>query len=308
MSRELVGQNEALDINAQVDRILRDLGDPGPPLSLRMVRELLDLDRQYYSKHDTSFLQDFSHRMKVGAKQFVARPALLIEVLTKANLSAFYLPDVKRILIDEDVPEKKHRWIEAHEILHGVIEWHSDFCFGDNQFTLNPQCDATIEAEANYGGGRLIFLGNRFTEEVRASDLNFKNIKRHAAEYSNSIQSTLWRSVEEQAPDQAVFGMVSIHPRHPEIGAKDYAKEPRFIRSKRFQQQFSNISPEEAYALLEKHARWSKVGPIVDAEDTLIDVDGNTFEFRIEAFSTKHALLTFGVCCRAKTVMVPAGS
>ena len=159
MSRELVGQYEAVDINAQVDRILRELGDPGPPLSLRLVREYLKLDRQYYSKHDTSFLQDLTHRVKVGAQQFAARPSLLLDVLRKANLSAFYLPDVKRILIDEDVPEKKHRWIEAHEILHGVIEWHADFCFGDNQFTLNPQCDATIEAEANYGGGRLIFLG-----------------------------------------------------------------------------------------------------------------------------------------------------
>lgn len=304
MSRELVGQHEALDINAQVDRILRDLGDPGPPLSLRLVRELLDLDRQYYSKHDTSFLEDLSHRFRVGAKQFAARPGLILDVLRKAKLSAFYLPDTKRILIDEDVPQKKHRWIEAHEILHSVIEWHGDFCFGDNQFTLNPQCDATIESEANYGGGRLIFLGSRFTEEVRASELNFKNIKRYAADYGNSIQSTLWRSVEEQAPGQAVFGMVSIHPRHPDVGARDYGERPRFIRSDRFRQQFPNITPDDAYALLEKHARGNRGGLVVNAQDALVDVNGNTFEFRIESFSTTYALLTFGVCCQQRNVIV----
>lgn len=304
MTRELVGQHEVHDINAQVDRILRDLGDPGPPLSLAVVRELLDLDRQYYSKQDPSFLQDLKHRVKVGAKQFAARPSLILDVVAKAKLSAFFLPDTKRILIDGDMPKKKHRWIEAHEILHGVIEWHNEFCFGDNRFTLNPQCDETIEAEANYGAGRLIFLGERFTEEVRSSELNFKNIKAYASDYGNSIQSTFWRAVEEQAPDQPVFGMVSIHPRHPEIGAKDFADDPRFIRSARFREQFPNVTPEGAYALLEKHARWNKVGPVVNALDTLVDVDGRTFEFRIESFSTKHALLTFGVCCEEQNAII----
>lgn len=93
MARELVGQHEIHDINTQVARILQDLGDPGPPLSLAVVRDLLDLDRQYYSKQDPSFLQDLKHRVKVGAKQFVARPSLILDAVAKAKLSAFYLPD-----------------------------------------------------------------------------------------------------------------------------------------------------------------------------------------------------------------------
>ena len=83
--------------------------------------------------------------------------------------------------------------------------------------------------------------------------------------------------IEEQSPDQAVFGMVSVHPRHPEIGAKDYGGKPRFIRSDRFRKQFPNVIPEEAYAMLEKHARWNKGGPVIDAQDSLVDIDGNTF-------------------------------
>lgn len=304
MSRELVGLLEARDINVQVDRLLRDLGNPEPPLSLELVRELLRLDLKYYSATNTTFLQDLTHRFRLGAKQVVARPGLLLDAIKKVNLSALYVPDTQRILIDEDVPEAKHRWIEAHEILHGLIEWHSDFLFGDNQLTLNPVCDAAIEAEANYGGGRLLFLGDRFGEESRSEAINFDNIRKHAKQYGNSIQSTLWRTVEEREPNRAIFGMVSIHPNHPSIGADEYGDGPRFIRSERFRKQFSNVTADQAYALLAKHARWNKGGPVVDTQDALVDVNGDMYEFRIEGFSNTHALLTYGICCGRHNIVI----
>jgi len=304
VSRELVGPHEAIDINNQVDRLLRDLGDPEPPLSLELVRELLNLDLKYYSATNTTFLQDLTHRFRLGAKQVVARPGLLLDVIKKVNLSALYVPDTKRMLIDEDVPDAKHRWIEAHEILHGLIDWHNEFLFGDNQLTLNPVCDATIEAEANYGGGRLLFLADRFGEESRSESLCFKNIRKHAKQYGNTIQSTLWRTVEERDPGQAVFGMVSVHPNHPNIGAADYGEAPRFIRSDRFRERFGGVTADQAYALLAKHAKWNKGGPVVDAQDALVDSNGDTYEFRIEGFSNTHALLTYGICCERRNVMV----
>ncbi len=304
MSRELVGPLEARDINAQVDRLLRDLGNPDPPLSLELVRELLRLDLKYYSATNTTFLQDLTHRFRLGTKQVVARPGLLLDAIKKVNLSALYIPDTKRILIDEDVPEAKHRWIEAHEILHGLIEWHSDFLFGDNQLTLNPSCDAVIEAEANYGGGRLLFLADRFGEESRSESLCFNNIRKHAKQYGNTIQSTLWRTVEEREPDRALFGMVSVHPHHPSIGGEEYGDSPRFIRSDRFREQFGNVTSDHVYKLLVKYARRNKGGPVVDAQDTLVDTNGDTYEFRIEGFSNTHALLTYGVCCDKRPVMV----
>lgn len=304
MSRELVGPLEARDINAQVDRLLRDLGNPEPPLSLELVRELLRLDLKYYSATNTTFLQDLKHRFRLGAKQVAARPGLLLDAIKKVNLSALYVPDTKRILIDEDVPEPKHRWIEAHEILHGLIEWHNDFLFGDNQLTLNPVCDATIEAEANYGGGRLLFLADRFGEESRSELLCFDNIRKHAKQFGNTIQSTLWRTVEEREPSRALFGMVSVHPHHPRVGGEEYGSAPRFIRSDRFREQFGNVTSDQVYELLVKHARWNKGGPVVDAQDTLVDANGDTYEFRIEGFSNTHALLTYGVCCDKRSVMV----
>jgi hypothetical protein len=40
------------DIDGQVAKVLRGLGQPEPPIDLRVVRDLLKLDRGYYSTTD----------------------------------------------------------------------------------------------------------------------------------------------------------------------------------------------------------------------------------------------------------------
>ena len=45
-----------VDIEGQVDKILRGLGYPEPPLNLDDVRALLKLDRQYYSTTNTGWV------------------------------------------------------------------------------------------------------------------------------------------------------------------------------------------------------------------------------------------------------------
>jgi len=67
----------AQDITVQVGKVLRRLGRPEPPLDLRDVRELLKLDRQFFSSTNTGPLQEFISKMKVGAKQIVMRARLL---------------------------------------------------------------------------------------------------------------------------------------------------------------------------------------------------------------------------------------
>ncbi|VAW75780.1 hypothetical protein MNBD_GAMMA12-1353 [hydrothermal vent metagenome] len=298
MPSEYVGDLETRDINEQIDRILKELGNPEPPLSLPQVRELLKLDIGYFSTTDPSALDEIKHRLTVAGKQLLARPGLIVDVFKNANLSALWVPDSKRILIDNDTPKLKHRWIEGHEISHGIIPWHGEFLFGDNLTTLNPVCDATIEAEANYGSGRLLFLGDKFGNEARDTELSFKSIKSFAKRYGNTITSTLWRMVEEREPERAVFGLISAHPYYPNIGIGNNVETKYFIRSNRFKEQFFNITPDDAYALIERHANLNERGAVVDAQDALIDVDGDTYEFRIESFSNSHTLLTYGVCER----------
>src|SRR5438105_9673504 len=98
MKNTVVGPKEKSELQAQVDKVLRGLGYPDPPLDLRSVRELLELDRSYYSSDDDSALSEFVSKVRIGAKQLFLRPALLLDVVRKADLSALWIPDRKRIL------------------------------------------------------------------------------------------------------------------------------------------------------------------------------------------------------------------
>jgi hypothetical protein len=310
MGDELVGDHERRDIHARITRVLTDLGNPEPPLSLPSVRELLRLDLKYYSTDNTTYVQELAHKLRVAGKQVLARPMILFDAIKKAKLCALWVPDSKRILIDETVPSLKHRWIEAHEIGHSIIPWHREFLFGDDEFTLDPDCHAMIEAEANYGAARLLFLQDKFGTEAREMELSFSSIKSLSTRYGNTITSTLWRIVEEREPEGAVFGMISAHPRHPEIGATEGRGGPirHFIRSAAFRKQFSNITPEDAFAVLRSKASWKKRGQIVDSTHAFTDVNGEEFEFRIESFSNGYALLTFGVAVKKRAVTARASS
>lgn len=292
---EGVGEHEASDIRALVTRVLNDLDSPEPPLSLDTVRELLKLDLKYYSTSNTSFLQDVAHRMKLAGKQVIDRPMLLLEAVQKAKLSALWVPDAKRILIDENVPNAKHRWIQGHEIGHSLIPWHHEFLFGDNEYTLTPACHAMVEAEANYLAGQLLFLQGKFVEEARDGALDFDALKKLAGRYGNTMTTTLWRMVEERDPSAAVFGLISAHPRHPSIGrGEDGSVVRHFIRSEAFRLRFATTTGEQCYALLAKHCGFAKGGPVLDASDLLIDVNGELSQFALRGFCNRHAVLTFG--------------
>ena len=54
MKRSFVDPRSADAIDRQVSKILKGLGDPEPPLILDDVRELLSLDRHYYSSRALS--------------------------------------------------------------------------------------------------------------------------------------------------------------------------------------------------------------------------------------------------------------
>lgn len=121
----------AQDIDGRIDRVLRGLGNPEPPLSLDQVRELLKLDRAFYTADDPTIVREVISRIRVATIQVAQRPMLLVDAIKKWSLQALYVPDRKRILLDASLPQKKHRWNEAHEIGHSLIPWHDDVMHGD---------------------------------------------------------------------------------------------------------------------------------------------------------------------------------
>lgn len=290
-----VGVHEQQDIDKQVARILRDLGNPDPPLNLRQVRDLLSVDIKYYSSADVGLFQEFAHRIKIANKQLTARPGLLLDVLKKANLAGLWLPDNRRIFIDESQPKPKHRWIEAHEITHSFVPWHAEFLLGDDELTLNPECHETIEAEANFGAGRLLFLGGRFALEARDLPDGFEAMKSLKARYGNTLTSTFWRYVEDRTPERPVFGLISRHPRHPSIGSGDNGEDVHyFIGSEAFRKRFSSTSASTVYAVVDRSATWKKAGPVFMSTEVLFDDNGQAQEFVFEGFCNSYYLLTYG--------------
>lgn len=121
VANRFLDERTAADIDGPIARMLRELGQPEPPLRLELVRDILKLDRQFYSSTDDSVLRETVHRLRVGTQQVIRRPSLLLDVVRKRELRALWVPDRRRILIDEELPSSKHRWGEAHEIGHSLI-------------------------------------------------------------------------------------------------------------------------------------------------------------------------------------------
>jgi hypothetical protein len=293
--KELVGEKEQADIEELVRRILRDLGNPEPPILLPHVRDLLSLDLKYYSSTDVGPIAEFAHRIRVAGKQIVANPRLLLDAVKKAKLSGLWLPDNRRILIDEEVPEPKHRWIEAHEITHSFVPWHAEFLLGDNESTLDPGCHAMIEAEANFGAGRLLFFGDRFAKEARDCKPEFSSIRSLQARYRNTLTTTFWRFVEDRDPSAACFGLISQHPHHRHIGAReDGHPVHHFVTSAGFRQKFPKTTRADVFAIVERQSSWRSKGPVIDAFDVLLDADGVPRKFKLDGFCNSYHLLTYG--------------
>ena len=298
MKNPVVGRLEQEDLKKQVAKVLRGLGNPEPPLNLLHVRELLKLDVRYYSSTNDSFLQETISRMKVAGKQILKRPSLLLDVVKKAKLSALWIPDHKRILIDQDSPKLKHRWYEGHEVGHSLAEWHGLYLFGDDKNSLGQACHEKLESEANFAAGQLLFLQDRFTTEANDNQASISTVLSLSKTFGNTIASTLWRFVEETHADKLMVGVVSQHPHHPKDDFDAAAPLKYLIESPQFRDQFGNVNVLELFADIKKYCSHNTRGPLGSRMLTLTDVNGANHLFRFESFFTGHDCLTLGVYVR----------
>lgn len=293
-------------INARVDRLLRELGRPPPPLRLEDVRELLSLDRDYFSGDDDSLARQTISHMKIAGKQFFLRPGLLLDAVRKFDLRALYLPDRKRILIDKTVPEKKHRWLEAHEIGHGILPWHSSMMFGDDDHTPTPACHEKLENEASYAGGQLLFLRDQFVSDARSLPATFASIKKLHTTYGNTITTTLWRYIEQINPALPIVGIISGHP-HPACRGEKFNPDAPcryFIQSPGFAAQFANVAEAALFAEITGYCGRQSGGRLGGDELTLTDDNGDEHLFLFETFFNRYEALTLGIHLRKVAVAV----
>ena len=284
------------DIDEQIAKILRGLGTPEPPLDLMIVRELLKLDRQFYSSDDDGLLRETLSKLKIAGVQVLKRPTLLRDAIRTLKLKALYLPDRKRILIDRTLPKLKHRWNQAHEIGHDIIPWHEGMMLGDTEQTLTPSCHEIMEAEANYAAGQLLFLAGRFRDEACDTAPTLANVRDLSGTFGNTITSTLWRYVEHGHGGRVLVALVSGHP-HP--GRRQTTFDPanpcRYcVQSPQFRARFSQLSERELFAAAASYAGAQRRGPLGEGELRLSDRNGTAHRFRFESFFNGYEALTLG--------------
>ena len=289
-------------IDKQVEKVLRGLGNPKPPLDLKQVRDLLRLDEQFYSTSRDSFLREKISRIKVGTKLVLNDPMILLTAIKKLDLKALYIPERKVILLDETVPTLKLRWNEAHEVGHSLLDWHQEMMLGDDKITLNRDCHDCLENEANFAAGRLLFLRDRFTDECLSIQPSLANVKTLGKSFGNTITSTLWRTVESLA--SPAIGIVSGHPKYR--SAEDGPPWKYFVRSPSFERQFSRISPEAVFEEVRGYCSYVRSGPLGAAEVAFHDDNGTRHIFAFETMHNSYDSLTLGVQLRAHAVIVGA--
>ncbi len=290
------------DIERRVARVLKDLGNPEPPLRLELVREVLKLDLRYYTKDDPGALDEMAHRLKVAGKQVIRRPTLILDVVKKLDLRALYLPDSKRILVDSELPAPKQRWSEAHEVGHDLAPWHHEMMLGDNRLTLSPACHAKLENEANYAAGRLLFLQDRFDKELRSGKASVKRIQDMAKAFGNTITTTLWRSVEHLLIP--AVGLITSHPTRSLPNAENGDRVRYFIRSRAFEERFSNIHEDQLFTKVIAYCTYRTRGPLGDSELVLLDDNETKHVFSFETFFNGYDALTLGTYMHAKNKVV----
>lgn len=291
-----LGHRTVSDIDGQIAKVLRGLGNPEPPLDLRIVRELLKLDRGYYSTTEDSLLRETFSRLKVMGKQVLMRPTLLGDAVRSLGLKALYLPDQKRILLDKDLPFLKHRWNEAHEIGHDLIPWHAGMMLGDTEQTLTPACHEKMEAEANYAAGQLLFLGRRFEAEATASPPNINLVKALSKSFGNTVTSTLWRFVEEAHGGRPMVALVTGHP-HPSKRKPgfDPSNPCRYcVESLPFRERFGEIPEPQLFKLIVGYSGAQRGGCLGRDQVILPDRNGDGHIFEFETFFNGHEALTLG--------------
>jgi hypothetical protein len=288
MRNKILDVRTARDIDAVIAKILKGLGNPEPPLNLDDVRALQKLDRQYYSSVEDGALREYISKAYIGAKQVFLRPTLILDIVRKRSLKALYLPDRKRILIDSSEPKLKWRWNESHEIIHDGVPWHQEAMFGDTEITLSPSCHEQIEAEANFGAGRLLFFQNHLREFISLSTPNFALVQAIKEHYGNTLTSSLWRLVE--ALDIPALGMVGCPPWEALAAGAEPCRY--FIRSVKFIEQFANVTEQNACSLLKSCSSRRRGGPIADDDVVLVDDCGQKHVFHLDSFYNRHEVLT----------------
>jgi hypothetical protein len=281
-----VDNSSAKEIDKVATRVLREAGISHPPVRVEDLLEHLKVHREFYSLEDPTLLQRLQHKVRVKGVQ-------LVNIIKKIRLSAVWLPDEQRILVDDDLPSPKKEWASFHDVTHSVLEWHRPYFLGDTAQTLDPDFQETLEAEANYGASHLMFCGNLFTRDALDSLPAWASVVGLKGKYRTSLVTTLRRYVEH-GHDLPLAMMVSTPWWKPKP-ADQQSRCRHFVVSPRFSREIGPCIPEALLMEVDDHTQMRSGGIVGEFDLCISDADGQYHEFRAQSFFNRHYVLTLFV-------------
>lgn len=278
----MIDNDTVREIDKSVMRVLKDAGIRQPPIRVEPLLEHLDVDRGFYDLNDPSLLRSFWHKVKVKGHK-------LKKIIKNVNLSAVWLPDQERILVDSSLPSPKQEWASFHDLTHSILIWHREYFLGDTAQTLDPDIQMELETEANYGASALMFGGKLFTLESLDTIPCWKSIELLKKRNDKSYVTTLRRYVKF-SHDIPMALMVNtpwwmIKPANQEFQWR------HFIRSKKFIEIFPSVTPDIILGEINQNTRKRIGGPVGAFGFFLSDQNGEFHEFFTESFFNRHYVL-----------------
>jgi len=275
-----------IEIEKVTWRTLRDAGIARPPVRIEILLQHLHLHRDFYSLKNPAFLDRTKHKIRVHGRR-------LVEIIKKINLVAVLFYDEDRMIIDAELPEIRQDWPSFHESAHNVLSWHRPYFYGDTAQTLDPDWHEVLECEANYAASSLMFCGPIFTKDALDTTMNWAGVMDLKKRYKKSMTTTLRRYVEH-GHDHAMLMMVSTaywKPKPPD----QPERWRHFVRSRKFAEQFKNVTPEQVLNALDRNCDECRRWPVADFILALHDDNGSLHEFHVESINNSYNLLTLCV-------------
>lgn len=287
-----ITQSTKRAIDRSVAKLLRDASIYQPPVRIERVLDHLELYREFYDLNDPSLLATIKHKMQVEGRK-------VVRVLRKIKMFAMILQEEKRVLIDTSLPELKREFPSFHEATHRILKWHRPYYFGDTASSLDPDCQAKLEAEANFGTSALMFCGTTFTRDARDTIPCWASIIQMKKDYGKNFVPTLRRYVEH-SHDIPMAMMVST-PWWNENPSDQPLRWRHFVRSPRFEDYFKQVTPDMVLSLIDSHTRRARGGLVGSFSFSLSDGNGHAHEFTGESFFNRYYLQTLIVHHQKRT-------
>lgn len=161
-------------------RVLRRLGLSAPPVTPEMVLAELKVQVKAVPAFDVARLNREQVRIFGSVRAILA-------------------VEERAIYLNPDVASRQVPWAIYHEVGHDAIEWHRDFLYLDNMYSLSPKAREVMEREANEFAGHLQFLGTRFADDARELPYGLKSAILLADRYEASYEAAIRRYVETRA-------------------------------------------------------------------------------------------------------------